>query len=187
MIKDLVLKDFYNNHFWLKCVYFLSRFLVVIAITGLLLTSIVVIVTGFSEFLRIVSYVLNEGLYSQEIGRVISVSVIEMIDLYLVGLVLIIFALGLYQLFIDPELDLPEWLNTPSLDTLKERLMVIVMVLLPIIFLGQVSVAKDGFYIAQLGIGIAMVMIAIGYLFSIITSAKIEIGRLELTKKPKEE
>ena len=71
---------------------------------------------------------------------------IEMIDLYLIGLVLIIFALGLYQLFIDPDLFLPEWLNTPSLDTLKERLMVIVIVLLPIIFLGHVSTAKNGFF-----------------------------------------
>ena len=101
-----------------------------------------------------------------------------MIDLYLIGLVLIIFALGLYQLFIDPDLFLPEWLNTPSLDTLKERLMVIVIVLLPIIFLGHVSTAKNGFFIAQLGIGIALVMIAIGYLFSIVTSAKIEVNIL---------
>jgi uncharacterized membrane protein YqhA len=180
MFREKDFREYFKTHFWLKCIFLLSRFLVVIAITTLLLTSIFVFMTGLADFVGIAQFVLNEGLLSSEIGKVISVSVIEMIDLYLIGLVLIVFTLGLYQLFIDPDLELPEWLNTSSLDTLKERLMILVMVLLPIIFLGHLSSSKDGTYIALIGIGIGVVMIAIAYLFSIITSARIEIGRIEL-------
>jgi len=171
----MAIKKHFKEHFWLRCIFLLSRFLVLIAITSLLLTSIIVFITGLADFVRVVLYIMDDGLFSGEIGKVISVGVIEMIDLYLIGLVLIIFALGLYQLFIDPDLELPEWLNTPSLDTLKERLMVLVLVLLPIIFLGHVSSSKDGFFIAQIGIGIALVMIAIGYILGIITFARVDL------------
>ena len=171
----MAIKKHFKEHFWLRCIFLLSRFLVLIAITSLLLTSILVFITGLADFVRVVLYIMDDGLFSGEIGKVISVGVIEMIDLYLIGLVLIIFALGLYQLFIDPDLELPEWLNTPSLDTLKERLMVLVLVLLPIIFLGHVSSSKDGFFIAQIGIGIALVMIAIGYILGIITFARVDL------------
>ena len=54
---------------------------------------------------RFVSFLIHEGMLSEEAGKFLSVNVTEMIDLYLIGLVLIIIALGLYQLFIDPDLE----------------------------------------------------------------------------------
>jgi uncharacterized membrane protein YqhA len=97
---------------WLKNLYFISRVLVVIAIIGMIITSIIVIITAFAEVFRIISFFIHEGMLSEEAGTFLSVNVTEMIDLYLVGLVLIIMSLGLYQLFIDPDVDLPEWLDT---------------------------------------------------------------------------
>ncbi|HWS22654.1 MAG TPA: YqhA family protein, partial [Methanoregula sp.] len=74
----------------------------------MIITSIVVIITAFAEVFRIISFFIHEGMLSEEAGTFLSVNVTEMIDLYLVGLVLIIMSLGLYQLFIDPDVDLPE-------------------------------------------------------------------------------
>jgi uncharacterized membrane protein YqhA len=165
---------------WLKNLYFISRVLVVIAIIGMIITSIMVTITAFAEVFRIISFFMHEGILSEEAAKFLSVNVTEMIDLYLIGLVLIIMSLGLYQLFIDSEVDLPEWLDTPSFDVLKIRLLIVVAVVLPVMFLGYAATATDGTFIAGLGIAISLVMIAIGYILSIASKGQIERKRLEM-------
>jgi len=180
MTENSLVKDTPEKRAWLKNLFFISRILVIIAIIGMILTSILVIITGFAELFRIISFLMHEGMLSEEAGKFLSVTVTEMIDLYLIGLVLIIFALGLYQLFIDPDIDLPEWLDTPSFDVLKGRLLIVIAVVLAVLFLGYASTATDGRTIAGLGIGISLVIIAIGYIISIASKGMIERKRLEL-------
>ena len=98
---------------WLRNLFLISRILVVIAILGMIITSVIVILTAFAEVFRIIAFFIHEGMLAEEAATFLSVNVTEMIDLYLIGLVLIIMSLGLYQLFIDPDLYLPEWLDTP--------------------------------------------------------------------------
>jgi len=180
MTDDNLVKDTPEKSAWLKNLYFISRILVIIAIIGMIITSILVIITGFAELFRIVSFLIHDGILSEEAGKFLSVTVTEMIDLYLIGLVLIIFSLGLYQLFIDPDIDLPEWLDTPSFDVLKGRLLIVIAVILAVLFLGYASTATDGKTIAGLGIGISLVIIAIGYILSIASKGQIERKRLEM-------
>ena len=165
---------------WLKNLFLISRILVIIAITGMIITSFIVIVTAFAELFRIISFFIHEGMVSEEAAKFLSVTVTEMIDLYLIGLVLIIMSIGLYQLFIDSEVNLPEWLDTPSFDILKARLLIVVVVILPVMFLGYAATATDGTFIAGLGIAISLVMIAIGYIISIASKGQIERKRLEI-------
>lgn len=163
-----------KKRYWLKNMFVITRVLVIVAIAGLLITSIVLIIAGFAQLFRILLFLIDEGILSGEVGKFLSVNVTEMIDLYLIGLVLIITALGLYQLFIDPELSLPEWLNTRSLEVLKGRLLIVIVVVLAVTFLGVAATEKDGIMIAGLGIGISLVMIAIGYILSIASMASLE-------------
>jgi uncharacterized membrane protein YqhA len=172
--------DTQEKRVWLKNLYFISRVLVVIAIIGMIITSVMVTITAFAEVFRIISFFMHEGILSEEAAKFLSVNVTEMIDLYLIGLVLIIMSLGLYQLFIDSEVDLPEWLDTPSFDVLKIRLLIVVAVVLPVMFLGYAATATDGTFIAGLGIAISLVMIAIGYILSIASKGQIERKRLEI-------
>ena len=184
MTDDNLVKDTPEKRLWLKNLYFISRILVIIAIIGMIITSIIVIITGFAELFRILSFLIHDGmlsmLRSEEAGKFLSVTVTEMIDLYLIGLFLIIMALGLYQLFIDPDVSLPEWLDTPSFDILKGRLLILVVVVLAVMFLGYAATATDGIMIAGLGIAIALVIIACGYIISIASKAQIERKRLEI-------
>jgi uncharacterized membrane protein YqhA len=180
MTDESLVKDTPEKRVWLKNLYFISRILVIIAIIGMIITSILVILTGFAELFRIISFLIQDGVFSEEAGRFLSFTVTEMIDLYLIGLVLIIFSLGLYQLFIDSEIDLPEWLDTPSFDVLKARLLIVIVVVLAVLFLGYASTATDGIVIAGLGIGISLVIIAIGYILSIASRGQIERKKLEL-------
>ena len=97
MTDDNLVKDTPEKGAWLKNLYFISRILVIIAIIGMIITSILVILTGFAELFRIFEFLLHEGMLSEEAGKFLSVTVTEMIDLYLIGLFLIIMALGLYR------------------------------------------------------------------------------------------
>ncbi|MBP1927786.1 putative membrane protein YqhA [Methanolinea mesophila] len=177
---ESLVKDTPNKRVWLKNLYIVTRILVIIAIIGMIVTSIVVILAGVAQLFRIFSFLIHDGVFSEEAGRFLSVTVTEMIDLYLIGLVLIIFALGLYQLFIDSTLDLPEWLDTPTFEVLKERLLIVIVVVLPVMFLGYAAIATDGMFIAGLGIAMALVMIAIGYILAIASRSRLEKRRLEL-------
>ena len=180
MIPDHPSVDKPKKWFLLKNIVLISRIMVVIAIFGLLLTSIFVIITGFVELFRIISFLIEGGLLSEEAGTFLSVTVTEMIDLYLIGLVLIIIALGLYQLFIDPDIELPEWLDTPSFEALKGRLLVVVVVVLAVMFLGYAAEATDALFIAGIGVAISLVIIACGYIINIHSRANIERKRLEI-------
>ena len=139
------------------------------------------IITAFAEvFPDYLIFHARRHVYPKKQATFLSVNVTEMIDLYLIGLVLIIMSIGLYQLFIDSEVDLPEWLDTPSFDILKARLLIVVVVILPVMFLGFAATATDGPFIAGLGIAISLVMIAIGYIISIASKGPIERKRLEI-------
>jgi uncharacterized membrane protein YqhA len=186
MLPDSSTENKPKKWFLLKNMVLTSRILVIIAIVGMLLTSIVVILSGFAELFRIGSFLLEEGFFNEEMGTFLSVTVTEMIDLYLLGLVLIIIALGLYQLFIDPELDVPEWLDTPSFESLKARLLVVVVVVLAVMFLGYAAEATEAAFIAGVGIAISLVIIACGYILSIHARANIERKRLELQGDPEQ-
>jgi uncharacterized membrane protein YqhA len=180
MIPDHPPVDKPKKWFVLKNIVLISRIMVIIAIFGLLLTSVFVIITGFAELFRIIAFLMEGGLLSEEAGTFLSVTVTEMIDLYLIGLVLIIIALGLYQLFIDPDIELPEWLDTPSFEALKGRLLVVVVVVLAVMFLGYAAEATDATFIAGIGVAISLVIIACGYILSIHSRANIERKRLEI-------
>jgi uncharacterized membrane protein YqhA len=180
MIEDGSPAEKHKRWYLLKNTILISRVLVTIAIFGLLLTSVVVIVTGFAELFRILSYFMEHGLLNEGVGTFLAVTVTEMIDLYLIGLVLLIIAVGLYQLFIDPNLDVPEWLDTPSFEVLKGRLLVVVVVVLAVMFLGYAAEATDAIFIAGMGIAISLVIAACGYIISIHAQANIEKKRLEI-------
>ncbi len=72
-------------------------------------------------------------------------------------------SLGLYELFIDSHLPLPEWLIVRSLEDLKEKLLGVVVVVLAIFFLGRVIEAENAIDLLYLGVGIAAVIASLAY------------------------
>ena len=88
---------------------------------------------------------------------------IEVTDIILLGTVLYIVALGLYQLFIDQTLVLPRWLKVDDLADLKRDLIGVVVVLLGVSFLGEVVNWEGQDDILPLGAGIALVIAALGF------------------------
>jgi hypothetical protein len=86
---------------------------------------------------------------------------IELIDIFLLGTILYIVALGLYELFIDATLPVPSWLQIATLDDLKDKLVGVVVVLLAVTFLGRAVVWNGSGQILPLGAAIALVIAAL--------------------------
>src|SRR5947209_11232341 len=115
-----------------------SRYLVVVAILGIFLAAIAVFIYGGITVINIVFGAFSHGPFTAEGAKHLAIECIELIDLFLLGAVLYITSLGLYELFIDDSLPMPSWLIITSLDDLKERLIGVVIVLLAVSFLGFV-------------------------------------------------
>jgi uncharacterized membrane protein YqhA len=82
-----------------------------------------------------------------------------MIDLFLLGTILLITSVGFYQLFIEPDKEVPEWLVVTDLEQLKFNLLAVIVVMLAILFLGEAAGdlgKSDG--ILEYGLGIAAVL-----------------------------
>jgi uncharacterized membrane protein YqhA len=159
-------------------VFGLARYLVLIAVIGLLLAALAVFVFGAIATVGIIAEAFAGGEYNAEGARALSIEFIEMIDLFLLGTVLLITAVGIYQLFIQPDMELPEWLVVTNLEQLKFNLLAVIIVMLAILFLGQVSgnlAGSDG--ILGYGLAIAAVVAAVAlavWVFQRVVSAEEE-------------
>jgi uncharacterized membrane protein YqhA len=108
---------------------------------------------------NIIIEAFESGQYNAVGARLISIEFIEMIDLFLLGTILLITSVGLYQLFSNSHLEQPEWLVVTDLEHLKFNLLAVIVVMLVIFFLGEAAgdFAKSG-GILDFGLGITAVL-----------------------------
>jgi len=147
-------------------VFSLSRYLVLIAVIGLLFAALAVFVFGGIATIIVIVESFAGGKYGAESARELSIELIEMIDLFLLGTILMITSVGLYQLFIQPDMELPEWLVVADLEQLKFNLLAVIVVMLAILFLGEAagdlagtaSILEYGLAIAAVLAGVALVV-----------------------------
>ncbi len=140
-----------------------SRYLIIIAVVGSLLAAMLVMFFGVYDILRIFFAILQEGVNAQDITKKVAVGAIELIELFLLGTVLYVIALGLYQLFINKEIELPAWLKITTLDNLKERLLATVLVMLAVSFFGYAVTWDGSWNIIAIGLAIGVVIVGVAY------------------------
>jgi uncharacterized membrane protein YqhA len=144
-----------------------SRYIVLIAVIGCLLASAIVTVFAGVELVRLLLDFIRAGPQADDLGKSVAVGAAELIELFLLGTVLYVIALGLYQLFIDRNILLPKWLTIHSLDNLKERLLGTVVVMLAVSFLGFVVTWDGSMNILGLGAAVGLVLASLGYIMSL--------------------
>jgi uncharacterized membrane protein YqhA len=139
-----------------------SRYVVFIAVVGLLLASIAVYVYSGILTINVIIESFQHS-FDPEQARAFSSELIEVIDLFLLGTVLFMTSVGLYELFVDPKIPIPEWLSVANLDQLKFNLVAVIIVMLMVLFLGAAAEAADfenGVDLLYYGGGIALVILA---------------------------
>ena len=157
------------------------RLVIVLGVIGLLMGSWVVFIFGILETYHLVitffRTILTHGGHLAEISTPhlltydeLILGVITLVDDFLVGIVLLIFGLGSYDLFIsriDPALEQtdvrPDWLIFGSLEELKSVLGKVVLMILTISFLRytielDITTPLELLYLAA---GIALVSLAL--------------------------
>src|SRR5215216_6210983 len=151
----------------LRNIFAASRFVIGLAVIGSFVGSAILLVIATASLFSIAwNEVVNfqpDNLGGRHLDR-LAVDLIEITDIILLGTVLYIVALGLYQLFIGQHLALPRWLKVNDLTDLKRDLIGVVVVLLGVSFLGEVVNWEGENTILPLGAGIALVIAALGFI-----------------------
>lgn len=139
-----------------------SRYLAWIGVLALLVTTLVAFFWGVARTVATVTLIVSS------LGQdpAIIISLIEIVDSFLVATTLLIFTLGLYELFIG-ELDLPQWMLIHNLHDLKTRLGSMLVLVMAVKFLEKLAEWKDALDTLYFALAIALVsavLIAFGVL-----------------------
>jgi uncharacterized membrane protein YqhA len=100
----------------------------------------------------------------------IIVDLVEIVHLFLVGTVLFLTSLGIYELFIQP-LPLPPWLKTHNIEELELNLVGLTIVVLAVNFLSVIFEEKE-INLAIYGIGYALPITALAYFMKVRSQMK---------------
>lgn len=119
------------------------RFLIVIAVCGLAVTTTITLVWASGRAVELI-VVLAHGGWRQDSAVI---SLLEVVDLFLLATVQLIVAMGLFELFVA-DLHLPAWLTVRNLGDLKRPIIQVLVVVIVIKFVERMMLtgALDTLY-----------------------------------------
>jgi uncharacterized membrane protein YqhA len=139
------------------------RYLIIVAVIGCMFMFAVVTLYAAGAAGNLVLEVLRGGFRLDDIALV-TVYAFKVLDMFLIGTILYIVALGLAALFLDSEAALPGWFKVRELQDLKFVLAQSIVMAMLVGFLGDVLEWETGSDIAFVGGGVAVVIAAIAYM-----------------------
>ena len=167
MISKMIEKIF-ENGMWK------TRLFVLLPVIFGLIGAIILFVVASKDIYEVLTYTINvyaNGLHPEKFHEEIVSKIIGAVDLYLIAVVMLIFAFGLYELFIS-KIDAAEDTKTGStilaihsLDQLKDKIAkVIVMVLIVSFFQKVLHTRYDG-ALEMLYFALSIGLLAVGLYF----------------------
>ncbi len=145
------------------------RFFALIPFIGLAIAADVLFIKGgldLGHFLWELVFGIGEA---DTQGNII-VDLVEIVHLFLVGTVLFLTSLGIYELFIQP-LPLPPWLKTHNIEELELNLVGLTIVVLAVNFLSVIFEEQE-INLAIYGIGYALPITALAYFMKVRSQMK---------------
>ena len=140
------------------------RYLFVIPVVGCVLLMTGVVIMGMGRIFTAGAKLLSAGDFSAKAVKIMALAVIEIIDLFLVGTVAYITAIGLYKLFVSSsEIELPMRLKIRNLKDLEDKIIGVIVAALAVAFLGQAAGAEEAAKLLSYGGGIALVIAALAF------------------------
>jgi uncharacterized membrane protein YqhA len=137
-----------------------SRYTVLIGIFGSLIAALVTMITGGYKVFAII-FSLFSMTNTENIIKSVSVSFLEVIDIFFLSVVFYILAMGLYELFIDSSLELPPWLVVHTLDDLKTKLFNGMVVVMVTYFLGELVNSNGQNHLIETSLSISVIIVAL--------------------------
>jgi len=164
-----MLEKMFENSLWG------SRFIIILAVVFGLIGAILLFVVASFDIYNTAAYVINtyvthahpEHFHEEVIGGIIGA-----VDLYLIGVVMIIFSFGLYELFIsdiDPAKDKDgcenQLLAVHSLDQLKDKISKVIVMVLVVGFFQKVGHTTYSGALDLLYLALSITAVAVGLYF----------------------
>ena len=135
----------------------ISRYAVIIPSAASIIGAIVLMILGSIEIVRsAVDVVAKQAPLKETV-----VAILTSVDAILLGTVLLVIGYGLYELFIDTNLEVPDWLEINTLDDLKAKLIGVVVAIIAVIFVGVLVDAKSANEVMYYGAGAGAVVLAL--------------------------
>jgi len=116
----------------MKKVLGLTRFAVFVPAIAAIIGALLLMAQGSIEIISVVIKTLTE----EESLKMTIVDVLTAVDAILLGTVLLVIGYGLYELFIDADIEVPLWLRVSDLDDLKSKLIGVVVAIIAVVFVG---------------------------------------------------
>jgi uncharacterized membrane protein YqhA len=144
-----------------------TRYIILIAVIGSFAAAVTLIAYGGILAFRTITETLASGYVSSKGMKSLVLSFIEVVDTFLLGTVLYIISLALYELFIDDTVPVPQWLTIHNLDDLKYKLVGVVVVVIGVLFLGQVMTWDGQRDLLGYGVAASLVIGSLTYFLSL--------------------
>src|SRR3954470_2725082 len=162
-----------------------SRYLILLPIIGLTVAASFFFVFGGIDLFRLLIEILQHLHAGGKTKNQIIFEVVEYVHTFLIGTVLYITAIGLYQLFIE-EIDFGGWLRIESTEDLETNLIGVTVVVLAVNFMGAI-IAGGTTNLLQYGVGIALPILALGVFVGLRTWSSTMAKRAGMSKGHAEE
>lgn len=144
----------------------LSRYMIIVAVLATLVAATTLLAYGAAETVGVVASLFDPAAGAPKGAKGLILTFIELTDLFLLATVLYVIAIGLFELFVDDRVALPHWLEIHDLNDLKEKLIGVIIVVMAVVFLGQVVTWDGERQLLGYGAGIALVIVALTYFLS---------------------
>jgi len=152
-----------------------SRFMVVLAVIFGLIGAVILFVVASIDIFVTAKYVINTyltGAHPEHFHQDVVGGIIGAVDLYLIGVVMLLFSFGLYELFIseiDPAKDEEgadsKILAIHSLDQLKDKISKVIVMVLVVGFFQKVAHTEYNGALDMLYFALSITAVAVGLFF----------------------
>ena len=127
----------------------LTRYAVLVPSIASIIGALLLMGQGSLSIITVVvDAVLNDAYLKDTI-----VDVLTAVDAILLGTVLLVIGYGLYELFVDTRLEVPDWLQVRDLDDLKSKLIGVVVAIIAVVFVGVFVDSNRASDVVSYGLG----------------------------------
>jgi uncharacterized membrane protein YqhA len=141
----------------MKRILGLTRYVVFVPAIASIIGAVLLMAQGSLEILQVVFNVLTSEFGLKET----IVEVLTAVDAILLGTVLLVIGYGLYELFIDTEIEVPLWLRVEDLDDLKSKLIGVVVAILAVVFVGVFVDSNRSDDVISYGVGAGALVVGL--------------------------
>ena len=141
----------------MKKILGLTRYAVVVPAIASIIGALLLMGQGSVEMVKVVIDALTDGASLKDT----IVDVLTAVDAILLGTVLLVIGYGLYELFIDADIEVPLWLRVRDLDDLKSKLIGVVVAIVAVVFVGVFVDSNRAEDVISYGVGAGALVVGL--------------------------